>query len=389
MPRRLRFSSGGQVPLTILKRQLPQDCSAFEPVQGAAEMRLRPRSARTGGPILLSIALLLVLIVLPANTPRAGEVLQRVIDDGIMRCGVTRSGPGLSEIGADGHWNGLFVDFCRVVAAAVLNDPDAIEFVEVNDIIRFDALNEDGFDVLMANTTWTITRNSALGIAFTGTIYYDGQSFLAHKSLGAMSLAEIEKARVCVSGGTTTVKNVEEMAAVKYPGLEILAFQSIDGTYEAFFARECEIITYDRLALIAQLRNRTANPENFVLFPEIVSKEPLGPAVRKGDQAWFDVVRWAVLATFAAEEMGVTSRNIDDVLASTDRPEIRRLFGLEGKIGEGLGMPGDWAANIVRQVGNYGEIFDRNVGAGSPLKLDRGLNALWTDGGLHYAPPIR
>jgi len=334
---------------------------------------------------------LLVALALATAFPgaaRAGEVFDRVKSNGILRCGVTSSGPGLSEIGPDGIWRGLFVDYCRAIAAAVLNDPDAIEFVEVNDIIRFEALREDGMDVLLANTTWTVGRDTALGISFTGVIYYDGQSFLAHRSLGAESLTEVDRANVCVSGGTTTVKNVQELIDSRFPNLTISEYRSIDGTYEAFFARECEIMTYDRIALVAQLRSRASEPDNFVLFPEIVSKEPLGPAVRRGDQDWFDVVRWTVLITIAAEELGITSANVD-AMKGSDNPEVRRLLGVDALIGEGMGMPHEWATNVIRHVGNYGEIFDRNVGAGSPLGMDRGLNALWTDGGLHYAPPIR
>lgn len=331
---------------------------------------------------------LLVAVSVCAGSTRAGEVLNRVQQDGLLRCGVTNSGPGLSQIGPDGSWRGLFIDYCRAIAAAVLDDPEAVEYIEVNDRIRFDALREDGFDVLLANTTWTTGRDTHLGISFTGVIYYDGQSFLAHRSLGANSLNEVDKARVCVSGGTTTEKNVGELASSRYPGLKVQAYKSIDGTYEAFFARDCEIMTYDRIALVAQLRSRASNPDNYVLFPEIVSKEPLGPAVRRGDQEWFDVVRWTVLATIAAEELGVDSSNVSGMMSSA-RPETRRLLGVDGELGPGMGIDPDWAANVIRHVGNYREIFDRNVGEDSPLKMTRGLNALWVHGGLHYAPPIR
>ena len=319
---------------------------------------------------------------------RAGEVLDRVKADGILRCGVTRSGEGLSSIDESGNWQGMFIDYCRAIAAAVLDDPDAIAFYEVNDVIRFEALASDGFDVLMANTTWTITRDTRLGLSFTGTIYYDGQSFLAHRSLGAENLSEVTEANVCVSGGTTTLKTVRELVKAYYPGLNVMEFQSIDGTYESFFARDCEIITYDRVVLVSQLRARAAEPENFVLFPEIVSKEPLGPAVRDGDGDWFDLVRWTVLATIAAEELGVTSENVD-AMRNSDNPEVRRLLGVDGAIGEGMGVDNDWAVRAIRAVGNYGQIFERHVGKSSPLGMERGLNALWTEGGLHYAPPIR
>lgn len=342
--------------------------------------------ARFAGALALSGCL--VVAAAPGSDVRAGAVLDRVKADGLVRCGVTRSGQGLSAVDESGRWQGMFIDYCRAIAAAVLDDPEAVEFYEVNDVLRFEALAADGFDVLMANTTWTITRDTALGLSFTGTIYYDGQSFLAHRSLGASNLAEVEQANVCVSGGTTTLKNVNELVRTYYPGLNVIEFQSIDGTYESFFARECEIITYDRVVLISQLRNRASDPGNFVLFPEIVSKEPLGPAVRRGDQEWFDLVRWTVLATIAAEEMGVTAANVD-AMRQSDDPEVRRLLGVDGAIGAGLGVDDDWAVRAIRAVGNYGEIFDRHVGADSPLNMDRGLNALWTEGGLHYAPPVR
>lgn len=343
---------------------------------------------RGAGRLCLIAVLTLLILMLPAGNATAGEVLDRVKQDGLLRCGVTNSGPGLSQIGPDGSWRGLFIDYCRAIAAAVLDDPEAVEYVEVNDRIRFDALREDGFDVLMANTTWTIGRDTDLGLSFTGVIYFDGQSFLAHKSLGAGSLNEVDEARVCVSGGTTTEKNVGELAQGSRPGLRVTAYKSIDGTYEAFFARNCEIMTYDRIALVAQLRARASNPDNYVLFPEVISKEPLGPAVRRGDQEWFDVVRWTVLATIAAEELGINAANVSGMLTSA-RPETRRLLGVDGELGPGMGIERHWAANVIRHVGNYKEIFDRNVGEGSPLKMDRGLNALWVHGGLHYAPPIR
>lgn len=317
----------------------------------------------------------------------AGVTLDRIKEEGVVKCGATRSGRGLSEISVTGDWQGLFIDFCRALAAAVLDDPKAIEIVEVDDVIRFDALTDGAFDVLTANTTWTVSRDTARGMIFTGIYYYDGQGFLAHRSLDASRIAEVSSGVICVPGGTTTVKNLEELTAGLDSSLETHEFHSIDMVYEAFFARRCDIITYDRIALISQLHDRADNPENFVLFTDVVSKEPLGPAVRRDDLEWADVVRWTVFATIAAEELGIHSGNLDE-MASTGNPEVLRLLGIEGEIGPGMGLTQDWARRIIGHVGNYGEIFDRHLGQNG-LGVPRGLNALWRDGGLHYAPPIR
>lgn len=329
----------------------------------------------------------LAVVAVPAAPARAGATFDRVKADGIVRCGVTRSGQGLSEIGPDGTWQGFFVDFCRAIAAAMFDDPEAIQPVEVDDVIRFRALADDAFDVLMANTTWTIGRDTAMGMTFAGTVYYDGQGFLAHRSTGATNLTEVHQGTICVTGGTTTIKNLNELTAGLDARIKTRDFNSIEVVYESFFARLCDIITYDRIALIAQLYSRANEPDRFVLFPEVVSKEPLGPVVRQGDIEWFNLVRWVVLATVAAEDLGITRGNVA-AMANGDNPEARRLLGTEASIGEGMGVAPDWAARIIRHVGNYAEIYDRHLGRDG-LKLQRGLNALWRDGGLLYAPPIR
>jgi len=348
----------------------------------------------------LSRAGILALSVLIAGLPRTSDAgpggsdsygsatLAEVRDRGYLQCGIARGGIGVSEMDADGIWQGFFPDFCRVLAAAVFGDAQALDFIEVDRVIRFGALQAGAFDVLMANTTWTVTRDAGLGLTFTGTLYYDGQGFLAHKTLGAESLAEVQSATVCVHDATTTIRNLRDLVRTRKPALQVRAFQSFEGAYTAFFGRECDLLTHDRVSLVAQRLNRASDPGSFILFPDVISKEPLGPVVRQNDPAWADLVRWAVFATIIAEEHGVTRDSVDNDLTS-DSPEVRRLLGTAGNIGTSLGLASDWAQQIIAQVGNYGEIFHRNLGEGSPVGLERGLNDLWTRGGLIFAPPMR
>jgi len=332
---------------------------------------------------------LAALVVLALNTgAEAGGRLQEVVDRGYVVCGVSRSGIGLSEISEGGEWSGLFVDFCRVLGAAIFADKDAVEYVEVNDVNRFKAIEEEAIDVLMANTTWTVVRDSVRGMDFTATVYYDGQGFLAHRSLGADNLSSVDKARVCVNRNTTTILNLKDLIATSKPNLEIIPFAATEQTFNAFLTERCDMLTYDRVVLRTLQLYRAANPEAYILFPDVISKEPLGPAVKQGDAQWFDVVQWSVFATIAAEEHGLRSDNLEQRTKGPLPEEVRRLLGLSGDIGKGLGLPADWAWQIIAQVGNYGEIFSRHLGGGKPV-VDRGLNSLWKDGGLLYAPPFR
>lgn len=320
----------------------------------------------------------------PATASTVDEVMER----GLLRCGVMNGGIGLSEIDTNGHWRGFFPEFCRSLAAAVLGDAKAIEFVEVNNVVRFEALNSSAFDVLMSNTTWTTSRDAKLDLAFTHPLYFDGQGFLSHSSLGATSIAEVDRASVCVSEGTTTIQNLRELIADHPGSLEVVAYQSLEQVYESFFSRECDLLTYDRIVLMSQRLHRAANPNEYVLFSDIISKEPLGPVVRGGDQAWFDIVQWVMFATLIAEEHGISQATLDSHMNS-EVPEVRRLLGLDPGMGVNLGLRDDWALQALRQVGSYKDIYDRTLGDGSSMKLERGLNALWTDGGLMYAPPLR
>lgn len=311
--------------------------------------------------------------------------LERIRDEGLLRCGVARAGVGVSETDARGIWRGFFPDYCRVLAAAVLGDAHAVEFVEVSYAVRFEALQEHGFDVLMGNTTWTVTRDTALGLAFTAPIYYDGQGFLVSRSLGVDRLEQLDHAKVCVNTNTTTIRNLEDMIAARGLQLETLTFDSIDIAYDSFFAHDCDVLTQDRIALTSVRLSRSPTPDDYVLLPEVISKEPLGPALRNDDEDWFDVVQWAVFATILAEEHGLRSDTLE-AAADSAGPEVRRLLGIDPGVGADLGLAEDWARQIILQVGNYEEIFDRNL---APLGLDRGLNRLWSEGGLLYAPPLR
>lgn len=319
---------------------------------------------------------------------QAPSKLDEIKDRGFVICGVSRSGTGLSEIKVDGTWDGFFIDFCKVLGAAVFSDSQAVEYVEVTDLNRFEALQEDAIDVLMANTTWTVARDSQLGLSFVTTLFYDGQGFLGYRQLGASTLAEASSARVCVNRNTTTILNLQDLIASSKPDFEIIAFDAIETLYSAFLSQRCDILTYDRVVLQALQRYRASNPDELVLYPEVISKEPLGPAVKQGAPAWFDVVQWSMFATMAAEELGITSDNVDTAGTAKASGEVRRLLGLEGEIGAGLGLDRSWAASIIAQVGNYAEIYNRHLGSPDG-GTDRGMNALWRDGGLHYAPPIR
>lgn len=328
--------------------------------------------------------------VVATGAPAAqASTLEAVRDRGYVQCGATRSGIGVVEMDPMGIWRGFFPDFCRAIAAAVLGDAEAVEFVEVDYVVRFDALRSGAFDVLMANTTWTVTRDARYGLSFTNILYYDGQSFLGHRSLGVDSLAGLGEATVCVHDGTTTVRNLEELIADRFANLSMHVYESIDGVYESFFARECDLMTQDRVALISQRQNRAANPNDYVLFSDIVSKEPLGPAVRGDDQQWEDIVRWIANALILAEEHGIGQNTVGVARAEARVEEVRRLLGRDGDIGAILGLDRDWAYRAIREVGSYGDIFERNLGTESGLDVARGINELWTRGGLIYAPPLR
>jgi general L-amino acid transport system substrate-binding protein len=316
----------------------------------------------------------------------SAQTLKAVKDRGSLLCGVGQGVAGFSLPDDKGNWTGFDVDFCRAIAAAVLNDPTKVKFVPLSSKDRFEPLKTGGIDVLSRNTTWTLSRDVAYG-NFAGITYYDGQGFMVRKALKVNSALELNGASVCTQTGTTTELNLADFFRANNMKYEVIAFATSDETIKAYEAGRCDVFTTDISQLYAE-KLKLANVNDHVILPEVVSKEPLGPLVRHGDDQWFDVVKWTHFAMLNAEELGISSKNVDEGLKS-NQPEIRRLLGVEGNFGEQLGLTKDWAVRIVKQVGNYGEVFERNVGTGSKLGISRGINRLWTKGGIQYAPPVR
>ena len=306
---------------------------------------------------------------------------------GFVQCGVSQGLPGFSNPDDQGNWTGIDVDYCRALAAAVFGSGDSVKFTPLSAKERFAALQTGEVDILSRNTTWTMGRDTSLGLNFAGVTYYDGQGFMVRKSLGVTSALELEGASVCTNTGTTTELNVADYFRTNNMSYEIVAFEKADEVVGAYDAGRCDVYTTDASGLYAQ-RLKLTNPDDHVVLPEIISKEPLGPVVRQGDDQWFNIAKWVYFALINAEELGVTKANVGDMMGS-DNPSIKRLLGSEGAFGEAIGLGNDWAANAIKAVGNYGEMFDANVGPDTPLGIARGQNALWSKGGLQYAPPIR
>jgi len=322
-----------------------------------------------------------------AGTAVAGGTLEAVQEKGYVQCGVTTGLPGFSNPNAKGEWEGLDVDLCRAVAAATLKDASKVKFVPLTAKERFTALQSGEIDLLSRNTTWTLHRDTILGLNFAGVNYYDGQGFMVRKKLGIRSALELDGASVCVGSGTTTELNLADYFRKHGMKYEVVVFDTAQQTVKGFESGRCDVLTSDASQLYA-LKIQLNDPGSAMVLPQIISKEPLGPVVRQGDDQWFNIVKWTLNAMIDAEELGVTQANVDDKLKSTD-PNIQRLLGLDGPKGQGLELDDDWAYQIIKQIGNYSESFERNVGQDSPLKIKRGLNALWSDGGILYAPPIR
>ncbi|MEM1232914.1 MAG: amino acid ABC transporter substrate-binding protein [Pseudomonadota bacterium] len=322
----------------------------------------------------------------------AGAAGAATLDDvkarGVLNCGVTTGVPGFAEPDADGVWQGFDVAVCRAVAAAVLEDPTAVEFVPTTGKTRFTALAAGEIDMLARNTTWTFSRDVDLKFEFTGVNYYDGQGFMVPADLGVASAADLDGATVCIQTGTTTELNLADFFRSNGISYEPVPIETGSEAVQLFLAGSCDVYTTDRSALAAQRANFPA-PDDYVVLPEVVSKEPLGPLVRHGDHEWGDIVRWTLNAMITAEELGVTSANIEELSSGTNNPEINRLLGSEGTLGEMLGLDAEWAKRAIMAGGNYGEVFDNNIGESTNIGLARGLNAQWTDGGLLYSPPFR
>ncbi|MEI2386944.1 amino acid ABC transporter substrate-binding protein [Breoghania sp. JC706] len=322
-----------------------------------------------------------------AVTAASGATLDDVKAKGFVQCGMSQGLPGFSNPDSSGNWSGLDVDFCKAMAAAIFGDASAAKYTPLSAKERFTALQSGEIDVLPRNTTWTMTRDTTLGLNFVGVNYYDGQGFMVRKALGVSSALELSGASICTNTGTTTELNVADYFRANNMPYEIVAFEKSDEVVQAYDSGRCDVYTTDASGLYAQ-RLKLTNPDEHMVLPEIISKEPLGPVVRQGDDQWFNIAKWTLFAMVNAEELGVTKANVDE-MKSSDNPAIKRLLGLEGSFGENLGLSNDWAYNIIKAVGNYGESFDNNVGPKTPLGISRGLNALWSKGGIMYAPPIR
>ena len=320
-------------------------------------------------------------------TAASAATLDDVKAKGSVQCGVSQGLPGFSNPDDQGNWTGLDVDFCNAMSAAIFGDASGAKFSPLSAKERFTALQSGEIDVLPRNTTWTMTRDTALGLNFAGVNYYDGQGFMIRKSLGVSSALELSGASVCTNTGTTTELNVTDYFRSNNMELELVQFEKADEVVQAYDSERCDVYTTDASGLYAQ-RLKLTNAADHVVLPEIISKEPLGPVVRQGDDQWFNIAKWVLFAMVNAEELGVTQANVDE-MKNSKNPSIRRLLGVEGSFGENIGLGNDWAYNVIKTVGNYGESFDRNVGPDTPLGIARGVNALWSKGGLMYAPPIR
>jgi general L-amino acid transport system substrate-binding protein len=346
---------------------------------------------------LLALAFGLGAGMFAASMANAGT-LDDIKAKGFVQCGVSQGLIGFSNPDAQNNWTGMDVDFCRALAAAIFGDANKVKFSPLSAKERFTALQSGEVDLLSRNTTWTMSRDTSLGLKFAGVMYYDGQGFMVKKSLGVDSALKLDGATVCTNTGTTTELNLADYFKSHNMKYQVVAIEDANQVRQAYDEGRCDIFTTDQSGLYAE-RLQTKNPEEHVVLPEIISKEPLGPVVRQGDDAWFNVVKWTYYALLTAEEFGITQANVDDMVKAASEPngnpELKRIFGIKNEdgsaagFGTGIGLNEEWIVQIIKGVGNYGEIFERNVGVNTPLKIARGKNALWKDGGLQYAPPIR
>ena len=333
----------------------------------------------------LTIAAALAAFTAPAH---AGKTLDSIKSRGQLACGVSTGVIGFSAADSQGQWRGLDVDVCRAIAAAVLGDANKVRWVPLSSQQRFTALQSGEVDILSRNTTWSLTRDTALGLHFTAVTYYDGQGFLVSKKTRVTSAKQLKGAEICVQSGTTTEKNLSDYFRTQGIKVKPVVFDKFEASIKAFFSGRCQAYTTDASALAFIRAKEAPNPDDYVVLPEIISKEPLGPAVRRGDDEWFAIVKWTINALIEAEELGITQGKVDALKGSAD-PSVQRFLGVGEDLGKSLGLDREWAARAVKAVGNYGEIFNRNVGADSPLKLPRGLNAQWNKGGILYSLPLR
>lgn len=321
-----------------------------------------------------------------------GSLHAATLDDikarGALKCGVNPNLQGFAVKGEDGTWVGFDVDFCRAVAAAALGDAGKVEYVPLNAQQRFEAVANGTVDILARNTTWTMERETKLKLRFPGISYHDGQGFIVKKLLGVTSALNLSGAAICFQTGTTSEPNVEDFFREKDMVFQPVRFEKLDELIKAFDEGKCDTMTTD-VSFLYAVRLRLSNPDDAMVLQDVISKEPLGPVIRQGDDQWFNIVRWTLFALINAEEMGITAASVDQFKAESKRGDVRRLLGLEGSFGADMGLDPDWATRAIKAVGNYGEIFERNLGVQTPLQISRGINALWNAGGLLYAPPVR
>ncbi len=335
----------------------------------------------------VTTSLVVLLVAACLATGANAQVLKAVKDRGALNCGVSEGLYGFSARDNNGNWSGFDVDLCRAIAAAIFNDASKVNYLPLESGRRFEALKSGSIDVLSRNTTWTMSREIELGLAFTATNYYDGQGFLVRRTMNKETALDLDGAKVCVQTGTTTELNLVDYFRANKMKYEMMTSPSAEGAIKGYDTGQCSVFTADVSQLFA-VRLLLSKPDDHVILPDVISKEPLGPVVRQDDMQWFNIVRWVQFAMVNAEELGVTSKNIDEALKS-EKPDVRRLVGTEGNYGERMGLTTDWAARVIRLVGNYGEVYERTVGVGSALGIPRGINQLWSKGGILYAPPIR
>lgn len=344
---------------------------------------MSPRFAAAAATLAATLALL------ASPSAHAGKVLDAIKSKGVVTCGVHTGRAGFSLADGAGKWSGIDVDYCRALAAAVLGDAEKVKFVPTSPQTRLTALQSGEIDVLARQTTWTFNRDTSLGLSWVGINFYDGQAFLARKKPGLTSVKQLAGATICVESGTTSEKNMAEYFRGHNIAYKAVVFDQPEGSQQALTSGRCQAYTHDSGALAALKGQEMKNPDDYVILPELISKEPVGPAVRRGDDEWFAIARWTLFALIEAEELGISAKNIDSLKASSADPAIKRFVGTGDDLGKFLGLDKDWSYRIVKAVGNYGESFDRNLGEGSKIKLPRGKMNLWTKGGLMMSPPLR
>jgi general L-amino acid transport system substrate-binding protein len=338
-------------------------------------------------PIATCLAGLLSLAVTCMAGAANSQILNAVKDRGALNCGVSEGLYGFSARDDKGNWSGFDVDLCRAIAAAIFDDASKVNYTPLQASRRFQALQSGSIDVLARNTTWTMSREVELGLSFAATNYYDGQGFLVRRAMNKDSALDLDGTKICLQTGTTTELNLADHFRTNKMKYEAVGSVTAEGAIKGYDSGGCNVLTADVSQLFA-IRLLLSRPDDHIILPDVISKEPLGPAIRQGDTQWLNIVKWVHFAMINAEELGVTSKNIDDAMKS-EKPDVKRLVGIEGNYGEKIGLTKDWAARVIRLVGNYGEVFERTVGVGSALGIPRGINQLWSTGGIQYAPPIR